>query len=223
MAFIEIQALKKNFGQTQVLRGVNLSIEEKSQTVLQGSSGSGKSTLLYIIGGLDHADSGVVKIAGQNLALFTEEQLAQYRNQFIGFVFQFHYLLPSMNSLSNILLPSRISGVKDPQIEKRVRDLAQHLGVSSCLNKYSFELSGGEQQRINIIRALSLKPKLLLCDEPTGNLDSENSQRVTSLLKELSYEMGTTLLIVTHDLRVAEQFTNKIFIQDGMISSTKIV
>jgi lipoprotein-releasing system ATP-binding protein len=218
MAFIEIQALKKNFGQTQVLRGVNLSLEEKSQTVLQGSSGSGKSTLLYILGGLDHADSGTVKISGQNLAQFSEEQLAHYRNQFIGFVFQFHYLLPSMDSLSNILLPSRISGIKDPNVEKRVKGLADHLGVTKCLNKYSFELSGGEQQRINIIRALSLKPKLLLCDEPTGNLDSENSQRVTSLLKELSHEMGTTLLVVTHDLRVAEQFSDKIFIQDGMIS-----
>ena len=141
MSFIEIQALKKNFGQTQVLRGVNLTLEEQSQTVLQGSSGSGKSTLLYIIGGLDHADSGVIKIAGQNLAQFSEEQLAQYRNQFIGFVFQFHYLLPSMDSLSNIMLPSRIYGNKDPAVEKRVRELAHHLGVTSCLNKYSFELS----------------------------------------------------------------------------------
>ncbi|MFZ4714525.1 MAG: ABC transporter ATP-binding protein [Bacteriovoracaceae bacterium] len=223
MSFIEIKDLRKNFGQTQVLRGLSLSLPEKSQCVLQGSSGSGKSTLLYIIGGLDHADAGQIVVAGKSLKEFKEEELAHYRNQFIGFVFQFHYLLPSMDSLSNILLPSRIAGQKNVAVEKRVRELAGHLGVSHCLNKYSFELSGGEQQRINIIRALSLKPKLLLCDEPTGNLDSENSQKVTTLLKDLSHELGTTLLVVTHDLRVAEQFSQQINITDGMISSTKLV
>ena len=219
MSFIQVRNLKKNFGKTTVLRGVNLDLQEKEQWVMQGASGSGKSTLLYIMGGLDTPDDGEILVGGKKLKSMSDEELAQYRNQFIGFVFQFHYLLPSMNSLANILLPARISQRLDDQVEKRAKELADYLGVSHCLNKYPFELSGGEQQRINIIRALSLKPKLMLCDEPTGNLDSENSLKVTKLLKTLSHELGTTLLVVTHDNRVASEFEKKIFIKDGMIEA----
>jgi ABC-type lipoprotein export system ATPase subunit len=146
-----------------------------------------------------------------------DEELAQFRNQFVGFVFQFHFLLPSMTCRDNIFLPARIGSRDLKQVEKDVQSLAEVLGVGHCLSKYPFEISGGEQQRINIIRALSLRPKILLCDEPTGNLDSKNSEKVASLLKSLAIEYGATLLVVTHDDKVASFFPRKIVIEDGQI------
>jgi ABC-type lipoprotein export system ATPase subunit len=146
-----------------------------------------------------------------------DEELAQFRNQYVGFVFQFHFLLPSMTCRDNILLPARIGGRDTAPVEKDIVELANYLGVTHCLSKFPFEISGGEQQRINIIRALSLRPKILLCDEPTGNLDSKNSEKVASLLKSLAAEFGATLLVVTHDDKVASFFPRKIVIEDGQI------
>jgi lipoprotein-releasing system ATP-binding protein len=217
MSFIVLSNVEKSFGKTKVLRGLNLSIESRELVAIRGASGSGKSTLLYLLGGLDHPSSGKVVVEGKNLTSMDDEELAQFRNQYVGFVFQFHFLLPSMTCRDNILLPARIGGRDTTPVEKDIEELANYLGVTHCLSKFPFEISGGEQQRINIIRALSLRPKILLCDEPTGNLDSKNSEKVASLLKSLAAEFGATLLVVTHDDKVASFFPRKIVIEDGQI------
>jgi lipoprotein-releasing system ATP-binding protein len=214
---IEVVDIYKSFNQTPVLSGINLKIAEKSQVVLQGASGSGKSTLLYLLGGLDKPDRGQIKINSKNIFSLDDNELAGLRNSQIGFVFQFHFLLNSMDALSNILLPAKIGGHNISQVEVFVKDLAKRLGVANCLHKLPQELSGGEQQRINLIRAISLKPKILLCDEPTGNLDSKNSQIVMNLLRELATEFGSTLLVVTHDDKLAKEFPLKLTIEDGRI------
>jgi ABC-type lipoprotein export system ATPase subunit len=217
MSFIVLEKVEKSFGKTQVLRGLNFSIKQKELVAIRGASGSGKSTLLYLLGGLDQPTAGKVMIDHKNLTNLGDEELAHFRNESVGFVFQFHFLLPSMTCRDNILLPARIGGRSLQQVEQDVAKLVDILGVNHCLNKYPFEISGGEQQRINIIRALSLRPKILLCDEPTGNLDSKNSEKVASLLKNLAAEFGATLLVVTHDDKVASFFPRKIVIEDGQI------
>lgn len=217
MADIKVQNLFKNFGSTEVLRGINLEIASQSQQVLIGASGSGKSTLLHLIGGLERYENGEILFSNKDLKSLNDAELAFYRNRKVGFVFQFHFLLSSMNSLDNILLPARIGGLLNPVLKSEVLELSSLLGVDHCLKKYPFELSGGEQQRINIIRSLSMKPEILLCDEPTGNLDTKNSQKVIDLLRELSLQRKNTLLIVTHDSKIANQFDRKITIEDGRI------
>lgn len=217
MSFIVLSNVEKSFGQTKVLRGLNFEINARELVAIRGASGSGKSTLLYLLGGLDHPTSGKVVIDGKNLTSMKDEELAAFRNANVGFVFQFHFLLPSMTCRDNILLPARIGGRDLGPIQKDTEELAKILGVTHCLSKFPFEISGGEQQRINIIRALSMRPKILLCDEPTGNLDSKNSEKVTTLLKNLSAEFGATLLVVTHDDKVASFFPRKIVIEDGQI------
>jgi lipoprotein-releasing system ATP-binding protein len=219
MSWLSVKNLKKNYGTNPVLRGIDLDIHQKELCVLRGASGSGKSTLLYLLGGLDQATSGLITIQGKNLHQFNSEELARYRNLFVGFVFQFHFLLPSMTAKQNCLLPAQIGGHEINTVLKRIERLAKHLNVFALLDKYPHQLSGGEQQRINIIRALSLEPSLLLCDEPTGNLDSKNSQLVTELLIELSQATGATLIVVTHDDKVASFFPRKISIEDGQIIS----
>lgn len=217
MSFIDIKNVKKNYGKVFALNGVSIGLEAGEQYAIQGSSGSGKSTLLYLLGGLDRPSAGSISIGGKDLSKFNDEELASYRNKEVGFVFQFHFLLPSMNSIDNILLPSKIGNVSHPGLKQEVENLAERLKIIHCLHKYPFELSGGEQQRVNIIRALSLRPKILLCDEPTGNLDSENSMNVAQILKSLASDFGSTLVVVTHDTPVANQFNKQLFMSDGMM------
>ncbi len=217
MSFIQVQNLKKNFGKVFALNGVSINLEAGEQYAIQGSSGSGKSTLLYLLGGLDRPSEGSIEIDGRDLSKLNDEEMAKFRNSEVGFVFQFHFLLPSMNCMDNILLPAKIGGVSQGNLKSEVENLAERLKVSHCLKKYPFELSGGEQQRVNIIRALSLKPKILLCDEPTGNLDSENSMNVAQILKALALDFGSTLLVVTHDNIVAKEFANQLFMKDGLM------
>ena len=219
MSFIKLINVEKTFGPTKVLQGINLEIADRELVAIRGASGSGKSTLLYLLGGLDVPTSGEVIINDKKLSKMSDKTLADFRNQNVGFVFQFHFLLPSMTCLDNILLPARIGGgeVKLSQVEADVRKLANILGVEHCLPKFPYQLSGGEQQRVNIIRALSLRSKILLCDEPTGNLDSKNSEKVADLLKNLAADFGAILLVVTHDDKVASFFPRKIVIEDGRI------
>ena len=219
MSFVTVKDVKKTFAKAHALNGVNVTFEAGEQYVIKGSSGSGKSTLLYLIGGLDRASSGEISVGGKNLFNLGDEALALYRNNFVGFIFQFHFLLPSMDCMDNILLPAKIGGKDSSKAKELALKLADHLKVTHCLKKYPYELSGGEQQRINIIRALSLRPKLLLCDEPTGNLDSENSLIVTTLLKTLAKEFDATLIVVTHDENVAEHFDAKLVMSDGCMVS----
>lgn len=219
MSFIQVQDVSKNYGKVKVLDSVNLSLPEKGQYVIRGSSGSGKSTFLYLLGALDAPCSGRIKVGDLEISAMQDQELASYRNNYVGFVFQFHYLLSSMNCLDNMMLPARISGKITKKLREELAHLASELGVGHCLQKYPYELSGGEQQRINILRALSLKPRLLLCDEPTGNLDSENSAKVVTMLKTLAAEQGSTMLLVTHDGEVASSFTHQIKMADGRFVS----
>jgi lipoprotein-releasing system ATP-binding protein len=219
MSLIRLEKVEKSFGKTQVLRGIDLGIADGELLAIRGASGSGKSTLLYLLGGLDQPTSGKVLIDGKNLTSMNDDELARFRNATVGFVFQFHFLLPSMTCQENILLPARIGEHDLATVEKDIAQLANILGVTHCLSKYPYEISGGEQQRINIIRALSLRPKILLCDEPTGNLDSKNSEKVATLLKNLAQDFKATLLVVTHDDKVASFFPRKIVIEDGQIIS----
>jgi len=214
---ILLKDIKKSFGKIEVLKGVSFSLAEAEHTALLGKSGSGKSTLLYLLGGLDKQTSGNLLIGDKDLSKLNDEQLAEFRNKNIGFVFQFHFLLPSITSLENIHLPIKISNRSINDYQELITMLAKYLGVEHCLNKYPYQLSGGEQQRVNIIRALILKPRVLLCDEPTGNLDRKNSDKVINLLKQLSTEFRSTLIVVTHDHVVADSFPRKITIEDGQV------
>ncbi|MAF78508.1 MAG: hypothetical protein CME60_10115 [Halobacteriovoraceae bacterium] len=218
MAFVEIKEVSKTYGEQHALDQLSLSMELGKQYAIVGASGSGKSTLLYMMGGLERPDQGKVIIDGKNLSSLEDGELAKYRNQNVGFIFQFHFLLPSITNLKNILLPCEIGGGDSSRVKKMALELADHLNVAHCLKKYPYQLSGGEQQRINIIRALSMRPKLLLCDEPTGNLDSENSSKVTELLKSLATEFGSTLVVVTHDRGIAHSFTDKFIMKDGRLN-----
>ena len=204
---------------SDVLRGLNFKVEKSDELAIVGSSGSGKSTLLYILGGLEKPDSGRVTIEGLEISKMSDVELSKFRNTQIGFVFQFHFLLPSMNCLENTLLPAKIGGFNRQEIEQRVRELAKVLQVEHCLKKFPFEISGGEQQRINIIRAISLNPSLLLCDEPTGNLDSRNTEIVMDLLRDVAARIKSTLIMVTHDEKISNSFSHKISIEDGQIIS----
>jgi lipoprotein-releasing system ATP-binding protein len=219
MSYLEVKKLCKSFDQTKVLNGVNLSVEQYQQCSIVGASGSGKSTLLYLLGGLDKPSAGKVSIEDKQIDLLSDDDLSNFRNSYIGFVFQFHFLLPSMRCFDNMMLPCEIGSFKKKEIKKRVVELSERLGVSHCLKKYPYQISGGEQQRVSIVRALSLRPKLLLCDEPTGNLDSQNSENVITVLRQMAKDEGATLLVVTHDQNIANQFERKITIEDGLIIS----
>lgn len=215
MSQVIIENVYKDFNEVRVLKGISATLDIGKQYVIEGASGSGKSTLLYLIGGLDTPTSGKILVNNEEISRKNDAQLASYRNRHVGFVFQFHFLLPSMKCIDNLLLPARIAGEDESKVMNWINELAKRLGVPHCLNKYPYQLSGGEQQRVNLIRALSLKPELLLCDEPTGNLDSKNTQIVVELLHELSREYGSTLVVVTHDLKVSQSFENKFVIEDG--------
>ena len=214
---IRIENVKKFYTKSHALRGVTITMNEGEEYLIRGASGSGKSTLLYLLGGLDRPSEGKVIVNQKNLVDLSDDDLALYRNRYVGFVFQFHFLLSSMNCLDNILLPARLGGVYSEEVLDRAKSLSKLLGVDHCLEKYPYELSGGEQQRVNIIRALSLKPKLLLCDEPTGNLDSENSQKVIQLIRSLAREFNATLVVVTHDPQIAQSFSRQLVMKDGLL------
>lgn len=216
---LAINDLVKNYGETNVLRNINFSLSAQENVVIEGSSGSGKSTLLYSIGALEEVDQGQILFNGSDITKLSDEKKAFYRNQNIGFIFQFHFLLPSLNCLDNILLPSKLGPKKDKDLKSRVLHYAEVLKISHCLKKYPFEISGGEQQRVNIVRAISQAPDLLLCDEPTGNLDSKNTEIVMELLLKVSNELKASLVVVTHDNDVSSYFQRKITIEDGQIIS----
>jgi len=214
----DVDKIYRGVVDTQVLFGINLSFDEGSFSAIVGESGSGKSTLLNIIGTLDKASNGELSIAGNTTDHLSKDQLAELRNRTIGFVFQFHYLLPEFTALENVLMPHLI-GRKDParSIAERADDLFDMLGISRVKNNPANKMSGGEQQRTAIARALINNPKVVLADEPTGNLDSGNTATIYRLFREINQNYGTTFLIVTHDRRIAEETDRIIEIKDGRI------
>ncbi len=202
----------------QVLFGIDLELGQGTFNSLIGQSGSGKSTLLNIIGTLDRPTNGEVWIAGQRTDSMNKNQLAELRNETIGFIFQFHYLLPEFTARENVLMPWLIKDGRAPKsIQARADELLELVGISEVAGNLSTKMSGGQQQRAAIARALINRPKLVLADEPTGNLDSETTERIYRLMRDLNEELGTTFLIVTHDRKVAEQTDRIIEIRDGRI------
>jgi len=204
---------------TKVLFGIDLELDMGSFSALVGQSGSGKSTLLNVIGTLDRPTKGEVYVMGKPTSGMSKNQLAQLRNGTIGFVFQFHYLLPEFTARENVMMPSLIAGsLSREETRRRADELMDLVGLEDVKDNPSTKMSGGQQQRTAIARALMNRPRLVLADEPTGNLDSDTTERVYKLLRDINKELSTTFLIVTHDRRVAEQTDRIIEIRDGRIS-----
>jgi lipoprotein-releasing system ATP-binding protein len=203
----------------QVLFGIDLNFEESSFNAIIGQSGSGKSTLLNIIGSLDRPSGGEILLSGKDLSIFTNKELADIRNQYLGFIFQFHYLLPEFTALENVLMPYRISK-KDitEEVEARAYELLNLVDLKGFENQLANNLSGGQQQRVAIARSLINNPKIVLADEPTGNLDSDTTEKVYNLLRQINKKYKTTFIIITHDRHIAEKTDRIIEITDGRIS-----
>jgi lipoprotein-releasing system ATP-binding protein len=199
----------------EVLKGLNLTVLKKDALAVVGSSGVGKSTLLHILGALDRPTSGEVLLEGQDIFSLEPRELAWFRNRKIGFVFQFHHLLPEFNALENTMMPVLIAGEPREQARARAKDLLTQVGLEGRLNHRIGELSGGEQQRVAIARALVQDPELVLADEPTGNLDRKTGEQVLDLFMSLNQQKGITFVMVTHNLGLAGQFNRKIEIRDG--------
>jgi lipoprotein-releasing system ATP-binding protein len=204
---------------TQVLFDINLSFEESSLNAIVGESGSGKSTLLNIIGTLDSPTSGEVTIDNKLTNSLSKDKLAELRNKTIGFVFQFHYLLPEFTAMENVLIPYLIGNKKaSPEIIQRANELFDMVGLSKVKNNPSTKMSGGQQQRTAVVRALINNPKIFLADEPTGNLDSQTTIAMYKIFREINAKYGTTFIIVTHDRQIAEETDRIIEIKDGKIN-----
>jgi len=201
----------------EVLRGVDLAVEPGEMVAIVGPSGSGKSTLLHLLGTLDRPDAGTVEIGGRSLAGLSGTALAAFRNRQIGFVFQFHQLLPDFTALENVMVPGRIAGIEPRQVGEGARRLLSEVGLAERLDHFPNQLSGGERQRVALCRALALEPPLLLADEPTGNLDPESGDQVFRLLLELQARHGTTGVLVTHNPEIAARCTRTLRLEGGVL------
>jgi len=202
----------------EVLRGVNLTVREAERLAIIGTSGSGKTTLLQIMGGLDDPTSGEVHVNGQSIANIDEKDKSALRNQFIGFVYQFHHLLPEFSAKENVAMPLLIRRLRKDEAMQQAADLLSRVGLGERLDHKPGELSGGERQRAAVARALITRPKLVLADEPTGNLDAGNGQHVLQLMLELNQELNTSLVIVTHDHSIAGQMDRVLVLEDGRLT-----
>ncbi|MGP1527103.1 MAG: ABC transporter ATP-binding protein [Candidatus Cryptobacteroides sp.] len=217
---IEAKNIEKSFGTLKVLKGIDF-IAEKSEVVsIMGASGAGKSTLLQILGTLSTPDSGSLEINGVDVLRLKEKQLSAFRNKEIGFVFQFHHLLPEFTSLENVMIPAFIAGRSEKDAKVDALELLDNLGLSERINHKPSELSGGEQQRVAIARALINKPSILFADEPSGNLDSITKDEIHKLFFSLRNKYGQTIIIVTHDPELASMCDRSLFIRDGLFSES---
>ena len=216
---IQINGLEKNYGDLKVLKGINLEIADRSVISIVGASGAGKSTLLHIIGTLDKPTKGTVLIDNTDLYTLSDKKLAQYRNQNIGFIFQFHHLLPEFTAVENVALPALIAGQSHADAFKRATELLEFLKLGERLTHKPSQLSGGEQQRVAVARALANNPKLVLADEPSGNLDTANARQLHQLFLDLRDEFGQTFVVVTHNTELAQLADKTIEMKDGKIIS----
>jgi lipoprotein-releasing system ATP-binding protein len=212
---IKAKSITKSFGKLQVLKGVDLDIQRGEVVSIVGSSGAGKTTLLQILGTLERPDSGEIDFDGENPMLLNDHKLSAFRNQHIGFIFQFHQLLPEFTSIENVMIPGMIAGKPKAELEQRAKELLERLRLTDRMNAKPGTLSGGEQQRVAVARALMNKPKILLADEPSGNLDSKNARELHELFFELQKELGQTIVIVTHNEELAEMANRRLVMVDG--------
>jgi lipoprotein-releasing system ATP-binding protein len=214
---IEVKSIKKSFGELEVLHGVSLSVAEGEIVSIVGASGAGKSTLLQIMGSLMAADGGEVVIDGVSLESLSDDELSEFRNKRIGFIFQSYHLLPEFSALENVMMPMLIAGVKRKDADSRARELLEMVAMTHRAEHKPSALSGGEQQRVAIARALANRPAVVLADEPTGNLDTETRNDIQRLFFELRERTGQTFVIVTHDSALADDADRKIVMKDGEI------
>ena len=214
---IRVSEVCKKFSNVEALKGVSLEVAQKEIVAIVGKSGAGKSTLLQILGTLMPADSGKVEIAGKDISTLNERELAAFRNRHIGFVFQFHHLLPEFTALENIMMPALIGGQSSAEARQRAVELLDLVGLTDRANHKPVQLSGGEQQRVAIARALICRPSVVLADEPTGNLDSTNRDEIQRLLMDVRDKFGQTIVMVTHDMALADSVDRKIVMSDGRI------
>jgi len=216
---ITAQGLHRRFGDLEVLKGVSLSVDAGRMVAIVGKSGSGKSTLLHILGTLDKPDAGTLSVAGTNVMTLGNAALAAWRNTRLGFVFQFHHLLPEFTALENVAMPGMIAGLGRKAALARAASLLDYLGLADRSDHKPGQLSGGEQQRVAIGRALLNEPDILLADEPTGNLDTETSAQVHQLLRRITTEMGKTLVVVTHNPELAGLSDQVYEMKDGLLGN----
>jgi lipoprotein-releasing system ATP-binding protein len=214
---IKVTNIHKRFGDLEVLRGVSLEVKKGEIVSIVGASGAGKTTLLQIIGTLLSADGGEVEIDGTKIFGLNEKRTAEFRNRHIGFVFQFHNLLPEFSALENVMMPALIGGTKRKEAKERALALLEAVGLSERAEHKPAQLSGGEQQRVAIARALINRPSVVLADEPTGNLDTHNRDEIQRLLFDVREKFGQTIVMVTHDESLAEMADRKIVMSDGAI------
>ncbi|MFH2143954.1 MAG: ABC transporter ATP-binding protein [Bacteroidota bacterium] len=207
----------KRYGDLEVLKGINLRIEKSQIVAIVGSSGAGKTTLLQILGILNKQDSGKIIIEDTDISALKDKQLSRFRNKHIGFVFQFHHLLPEFTALENVCIPAFIAGKLKKEAEENAKEILNYLGLGDRLSHKPNNLSGGEQQRVAIARALINNPKVILADEPTGNLDSKNTRELYDLFFKLREKYGQTYVIVTHNKELADLSDKKFLIEDGLI------
>jgi len=216
---IDVKGIKKAYGQLKVLNGVDLFVDEKEIVAIVGKSGAGKSTLLHIMGALDKPDTGSLALDGQDITPMGKNDLAKFRNEKIGFIFQFHHLLPEFNALENVCIPAYIKKTPLGEVQKRAKTLLDYLGLSDRLDHKPNQMSGGEQQRIAVARALINNPKVVFADEPSGNLDSATSKDLHNLLFDLRKDFGQTFVIVTHNEELAQMSDRTLTMMDGQIVS----
>lgn len=212
--------LKKSYGDLNVLKGIDLKVETEEVLAIVGASGAGKSTLLHILGTLDLAEKGSLLIDNTEISKLSTQELASFRNQRIGFIFQFHNLLPEFTALENVCLPGFIGGKPEKEVRNRAHELLGSLGLSGRIDHKPSQLSGGEQQRVAVARALINDPSIIFADEPSGNLDSKNAEELHNLFFQLRDEFHKTFVIVTHNKELAEMSDRKVEIADGIILSS---
>ncbi|MFT5641812.1 MAG: lipoprotein-releasing system ATP-binding protein [Cyclobacteriaceae bacterium] len=215
---LHAQNIHKSYGQLEVLKGIDLNVSEKEVISIVGSSGAGKSTLLQILGTLDQADEGIVEINNTNISKLSTKKRSRFRNQNIGFIFQFHNLLPEFTAVENIAIPAIIGGMDMQESRKRAIELLTLMGLKNRDDHKPSELSGGEQQRVSVARALINNPKIVFADEPSGNLDSRNATELHKLFFKLRDEFGQSFVIVTHNNELAEMSDRKLVMTDGKMT-----
>lgn len=219
MIMIELKGITKSFGSLQVLKGIDLNIEKGEIVSIVGPSGAGKTTLLQIMGTLDKADAGTVVLNGTEVSRLKEKELSAFRNKQIGFVFQFHQLLPEFTALENVMIPALIAGISSGDAMKRAKETLLFLGLAARASHKPAELSGGEKQRVAVARALINNPAVILADEPSGSLDTRNKEELHQLFFDLRDKLGQTFVIVTHDEGLAKLTDRTIHMIDGKVSS----